>query len=308
MINNKYMNSNNYNDNNLNKISLINIYWIRLNKKGLIENPDITLNNKAAIYIYQLIHNKSNIYVGSTCNLAERIKQHRYSVKSGKKSCPKFYNFIARHGWNNFRLGILEYINTSGFNTDNKHNLKKTIEKREQYYLDMLKPNLNINKTAGSTLGYKHSEEMRKKMGLERKGKSINWIRENYFISEETRNNLSLRVNGVIVKTMDKNNSIINTFPTITSAAKFYDLDHNTISKYIKNKSWFNDVCFLAELKDVRVWVFNKEYKIVHVFTNAHKAALYCNTNHTTLGRYLKSGKLWKNKFYFSRKEKLILD
>jgi len=61
MINNKYMNSNNYNDNNLNKISLINIYWIRLNKKGLIENPDITLNNKAAIYIYQLIHNKSNI-------------------------------------------------------------------------------------------------------------------------------------------------------------------------------------------------------------------------------------------------------
>jgi hypothetical protein len=71
-------------------------------------------------------------------------------------------------------LGILEYINTSGFNTDNKHNLKKTIEKREQYYLDMLKPNLNINKTAGSTLGYKHSEEMRKKMGLERKGKSIN--------------------------------------------------------------------------------------------------------------------------------------
>jgi hypothetical protein len=52
---------------------------------------------------------------------------------------------------------------------------------------------------------------------------------------------------------MDKNNSIINTFPTITSAAKFYDLDHNTISKYIKNKSWFNNVCFLAELKDVRV-------------------------------------------------------
>lgn len=150
------MNSNNYNDNNLYNIPLTDVSWIRLNKKGLIENPNITLNNKAAIYIYQHINNKSNIYVGSTCNLAQRIKQHRYSVNSGRKSCPKFYNFIIKHGWDNFRLGILEYINIFGFNVDNKHDIRKIIENREQYYFDMLKPNFNINRTAGSTLGYKH--------------------------------------------------------------------------------------------------------------------------------------------------------
>jgi hypothetical protein len=36
--------------------------------------------------------------------------------------------------------------------------------KREQYYLDNLKPQYNIVETAGSTLGYKHTEESIEKM------------------------------------------------------------------------------------------------------------------------------------------------
>jgi hypothetical protein len=67
-------------------------------------------------------------------------------------------------------------------------------------------------------------------------------------------NKLSLRArHGVIVKVLDKDNIIINTFPTIVSAAKFYNLDHNTISKYIKNGSSYKDLRFLAEFKYVRV-------------------------------------------------------
>jgi hypothetical protein len=110
--NNNY--NNNINNNNFN-ISLIKVSWIKLNKKGLVENSSIKLNNKAAIYIYQFINNKSKIYVGSTCNLLERIKQHRYSVNNGNKNCPKFYNFVRKHGWDNLSLGILEYINISEF-------------------------------------------------------------------------------------------------------------------------------------------------------------------------------------------------
>lgn len=89
-------------------------------------------------------------------------------------------------------------------------------------------------------------------MGLQRRGKSINWTRKNYIITEETKNNLSLRArHGVIVKVIDKNNNIINIFPTIVSAAKFYNLDHNTVSTYIKNKSTFQNLRFITELKDV---------------------------------------------------------
>jgi len=302
--NNNY--NNNINNNNFN-ISLIKVSWIKFNSKGLVENSSIKLNNKAAIYIYQFINDKSKIYVGSTCNLLERIKQHRYSVNNGNKNCPKFYNFVRKHGWDNFRLGILEYINISEFK--GKHDLKKVVLDREQYYLDMLNPNLNISKTAGSTLGYKHSEEMRKTMGLQRRGKSINWLKQDlsYIISEETINNFSLSCrHGVIVKVLDKDNNVINRFPTIVSTANFYGLDHNTVSKYIKNGSSFKNLRFIAEFKDVRVWVFNKERRIVGVFSNAQKAAKFCNTNHIALRRYLKSEKLWKDKYYFSCEARLI--
>jgi group I intron endonuclease len=42
---------------------------------------------------------------------------------------------------------------------------------REQYYLDLLKPEYNILKTAGSLLGHKHSEEVRAKMSIKAKVK-----------------------------------------------------------------------------------------------------------------------------------------
>jgi hypothetical protein len=62
-------------------------------------------------------------------------------------------------------LGIIEYINISEF-IKGKHDIKRIIFKREQYYLDMLNPTLNINKIAGSIPGYKHSEHIRKKDGF----------------------------------------------------------------------------------------------------------------------------------------------
>jgi len=150
-------------------------------------------------------------------------------------------------------LGILEYINIYELNKD-KYEIKRVILDREQYYLDILNPSLNINKTAGSTLGYKHTEEMRKTMGLQRKGKSINWARRNYIISDTTKNNLSLGArNGITVKVFDKHNVVINIFPTITSAAKHYLVDHWTLSKYIKEGYSLNNLRFEAEFKDLRV-------------------------------------------------------
>lgn len=50
-------------------------------------------------------------------------------------------------------MEILEYCNG-----------KELLLKREQDYLDNLKPEYNIVETAGSTLGYKHTEESLEKM------------------------------------------------------------------------------------------------------------------------------------------------
>jgi group I intron endonuclease len=57
------------------------------------------------------------------------------------------YKAILKHGHSNFSLEILEYCEPS-----------KVLE-REQYYIDLLKPEYNILKTAGSSLGNTHSED-----------------------------------------------------------------------------------------------------------------------------------------------------
>lgn len=138
-------------------------------------------------------------------------------------------------------------------------------------------------------------------MSLQRKGKSINWTRINYIISDTTKKKLSLGArNGITVKVIDKHNLVVNIFPTITSAAKYYHVDPWTLSKYIKEGYYLNNLRFEAEFKDLRVWVFDKECCIVDVFTTANKAANFCGIQHTILHRHLIFGKLLNNKYYFS--------
>ena len=54
---------------------------------------------------------------------------------------------ILKYGYSEFTLEILEYCSP-----------EKCIEK-EQYYIDLLKPEYNILQKTGSLLGFKHSEE-----------------------------------------------------------------------------------------------------------------------------------------------------
>lgn len=54
---------------------------------------------------------------------------------------------LLKYGYSNFKLEILEYCKV------------KDLIKREQYYIDALKPEYNILKVAYSSLGFRHSEE-----------------------------------------------------------------------------------------------------------------------------------------------------
>ena len=60
-----------------------------------------------------------------------------------------------RYKVSGFRLEILEYCASA-----------EECIAREQYYLDLLQPEYNILKTAGSSLGYIHTEEARAKMRI----------------------------------------------------------------------------------------------------------------------------------------------
>jgi group I intron endonuclease len=69
-----------------------------------------------------------------------------------KKGKSIIYSSLLKHGLSNFKLEILEYCE------------KEKVVSREQYYLDLLKPEKNILPTAGSSFGFKHTEESLTKM------------------------------------------------------------------------------------------------------------------------------------------------
>jgi hypothetical protein len=110
---------------------------------------EILNENKSRPGVYRLV-NKTNgkSYVGSSRDLRARFKSY-YSISSllRRKTTSAIANALLKYGYSNFKLEILEYCDKSD-----------TI-KREQHYINLLKPEYNILKIAGSSLGHKHSEE-----------------------------------------------------------------------------------------------------------------------------------------------------
>jgi len=102
---------------------------------------------KSGIYQWKNNVNKKS-YVGSSVNLGQRFScYYNYKFISNPRFKMLIYKAILKYDYSNFTLEILEYCEP-----------EKCIE-REQYYIDLLQPEYNFLKTAGSLLGYKHTKE-----------------------------------------------------------------------------------------------------------------------------------------------------
>jgi group I intron endonuclease len=202
-------------------------------------------------------------YIGSAINLARRMSTY-FSLGSLNKELlkgnSKIYNGLLKYGYKNFSLDILEYCE------------RDVLIKREQYYIDKLKPEYNILKIAGNRLGFKHSEatkdkmrginnhffgkthtsETRKMIGLSLRS-IIRTNNKPKVLKLETKLKLSLRSHGVSVKVFDKSNNLIQQFPTMTSAAKYYGIHRRTIGSYLDKDRFYNEYAFKSNFKDNRI-------------------------------------------------------
>jgi len=119
-------------------------------------------------HIYKIL-NKTNgkFYLGSTCMIEERWKDHVYELKTGKKIeiNPHLQNAWDKYGEDSFALEIVEETNDD------------ILFEREQFYLDLLMSwdneiGYNIAKSVFSPLkGRKMSLESKLKLSLSLKGK-----------------------------------------------------------------------------------------------------------------------------------------
>lgn len=121
---------------------------------NLIEEKSLMYKeNKGKSGIYRWT-NKINgkTYIGSAKDLSIRLRKYfSTSHLLGVKYIMIIYRALIAHGYDNFKLEILEHCE-----------LNELIKK--QYYLDLLKPEYNLAKIAGSSLGVKLSEETKEKI------------------------------------------------------------------------------------------------------------------------------------------------
>jgi len=113
---------------------------------------NILADNRNKIGIYRWINKiNGNTYIGSSVNISVRMYTY-YSLRSLAKSNRLIDRALLKYGFSNFAMEILEYT------------YKNNVLEKEQYYMDLFKPQYNIVETAGSTLGYKHTQESLEKM------------------------------------------------------------------------------------------------------------------------------------------------
>lgn len=109
--------------------------------------------------IYRLTIN-GNIYIGSAVDLTKRIRSHVNDLKGNRHI--NIHLQRAYNKYKDFDFNIIEFV----FD-------KKELIKAEQSYIDKLSPHYNICPTAGSQLGFSHSEETKLKLSQIQMGKTI---------------------------------------------------------------------------------------------------------------------------------------
>lgn len=136
-------------------------YAKRVYLSPLSEKRDIILENKGSAGVYALISKVSNkFYVGSSIKLTDRLLDYMQPAYLGQQTRRPILRAIVKYGLINFIFVILETCPTLD-----------TLQ-REQYWLDLLKPEYNLSPTAGSTLGVTISEETKAQLRFAHLGKT----------------------------------------------------------------------------------------------------------------------------------------
>lgn len=141
---------------------MTNKLYTNLEKARLELKPSI--KNKAGIY--QLVNLKNGkTYVGSSNNLYRRLTDYLNPLgitKTLSKGQSHILKALLKNGYINFGIRILEFIDLD----PNLTALEKTnlIFKREQYHMDIIKPEYNIIRIIEDGLGRQYPEETRLKL------------------------------------------------------------------------------------------------------------------------------------------------
>lgn len=167
---------------------------------------------KKGIYkIFNMLDNK--FYIGSSkiC-IYKRYKRHLWDLRNNNHHSKYLQNAFNKYGEENFKIELLEEYNE----TD--------ILKKEQHYLDTLKPHYNICKVAGNCTGRFVSEETKKKIS-----KSLKGISNKHLFTKENIEKRAETIRKYILQ-YDLEGNFIKEWKGINVAAKKLKINQANIS------------------------------------------------------------------------------
>lgn len=285
--------------------------------------------------VYLLVNNiNGNIYIGSSINLANRMRSYLNNnfLLSKQNNKMPIVKALLKYDQSNFSLLILEYADPVNLTS------------RETSYITSLMPYYNVLKQGYSSLGYRHTEETK---GL------LSELAKNRIHSDKTKNLIAKALTGENNPFYNKNYSIetklrmieanssypvyvynsfhelLVIFPSVKTLAKLIKSNHVTIVSNIKNETifrgewyfsniplnisdkplildWCSKECHELVLKIINnnhirkaVFVYDINLNFISKFDGVKDAERTLNINHSVIKKYASiNGKY--NEYIFS--------
>lgn len=211
------------------------------------------LNNKSGVYKWtNCLNGKS--YVGSSINLHRRIQEYFNPVRSLrelKRGESMLYKSLLKYGYLNFTLEILEVVDAAELSSTEARLL---LLDREQYYIDLLDPEYNILKVAGSNLGTKLTPETKAKiskakLGMPSHRKGLTGLEAFTADSLKKMSENSGMKKSIFVYSLD-HVLLFKPFPSIKLCALSLDLSRFQISRALDKGKIVDKYFFVSNIKD----------------------------------------------------------
>lgn len=237
---------------------------------AFMQKKQIMQDNKGKSGIYRWINKETReSYVGSAVNLSKRFSTYYSQLmieKILKRSQSYIFSAIQKYSYSKFTIEILEYCESND------------LIKREQYYIDSLKPEYNILKIAGSSFGKIHKEETKFKISESLKGKPLSILTK----EKMSKSRLGKKFSEKTKKTLSE-----------LRKGKLSPFSGKLHSENTKKK--------MSEVLGSKVEVFNIETNETIIYSSIRKTAEALGCSDWTVRNYIKNKNLYKGKYFLKK-------
>jgi group I intron endonuclease len=257
---------------NINPLVYVTAYSM---KKTIIKEN----TGKSGIYMWTNLLT-GDMYIGQSKDLSKRFR--KYFTISYIKSKEELIisRALIKYGYINFSVSILEYCDICDLTV------------REQHYIDKFNPEYNILKIAGSSLGFKQSEETKLKISKALKGVYIGDKSALFgsFHTEETKKIMSLskagEKNPLYGKTHSEDSKEL-------MSQRALNRKHSAETKDKMSKTHGNPLTIYEKCS-------SKGFELIGSFVSARRAAKFLDISGSTVIKYMQSGAIFKDRYKFS--------